>query len=278
MAEASRPCKGCGAEIRRTAPVAPIRHYCSPECRPRCSVDGCEKPVHTKGMCSAHATRAARKGDPLTPRERYPNNGPCEVDGCERPMRKRRMCTDHYAIWRRRGEVGEPFYKWADLPTCLICDKPNGGYRSRKFCSAACQQRYSRHDGRPNNPRCARCAVEIDLQQVHKKYRNRTDTKLCRRCRAMRSGWLSPSELAQRDGPSCGICGCDVDLGAKAPDPMRASTDHIIPRARGGSDEPTNQQLAHLWCNQVKSDRIAEPVPTASTPRSGEGSVIRDHG
>ncbi|WP_354596069.1 HNH endonuclease signature motif containing protein [Streptomyces sp. JL1001] len=33
-----------------------------------------------------------------------------------------------------------------------------------------------------------------------------------------------------------------------------ASVDHVVPRALGGTHEPSNLQLAHLYCNQVKSD------------------------
>jgi len=39
------------------------------------------------------------------------------------------------------------------------------------------------------------------------------------------------------------------------PDLFRASVDHIVPYAIGGSHEPDNLQLAHLWCNLVKSKR-----------------------
>ncbi len=30
-----------------------------------CSVEGCEKPVHAHGLCSPHAHRLRRHGDPL---------------------------------------------------------------------------------------------------------------------------------------------------------------------------------------------------------------------
>lgn len=47
-----------------------------------------------------------------------------------------------------------------------------------------------------------------------------------------------------------------MDFRLTAPDPYRPSVDHRVPRARGGTNEPENLQLAHLHCNQVKSDRI----------------------
>ena len=114
MAQTSRPCMGCGEPIYRTGKTAPIKHYHGPECRPRCSVDGCDEPTHARGMCSAHATRAARYGDPLTPPRRGKNEGICGVEGCDQPMRKRGWCAGHYSQWRRFGEVRPFEYKWGE--------------------------------------------------------------------------------------------------------------------------------------------------------------------
>lgn len=114
MAQTSRPCKGCGEPIYRTAPVAPIPHYHGPECRPRCSVEGCEKPRHGNVYCSAHHTRWKRYGDPLAPLERRPNEGPCGVDGCLQPMRKTGLCASHYSMKHRYGEIRDWAYKWGE--------------------------------------------------------------------------------------------------------------------------------------------------------------------
>lgn len=56
----------------------------------------------------------------------------------------------------------------------------------------------------------------------------------------------------------CGICGQPVDKTLKYPDPMSPTVDHIIPCARGGSDELDNLQLAHRYCNRNKSDNMPE--------------------
>lgn len=54
---------------------------------------------------------------------------------------------------------------------------------------------------------------------------------------------------AAQDG-QCGICGQVInDLGP-------THVDHIIPRAKGGSDRLTNLQLAHARCNMAKGDRF----------------------
>src|SRR5690606_5458755 len=66
----------------------------------------------SKGFCSAHARRASRHGDPETPLQRHPNDGPCSVEGCDLPMRKRVWCAKHYAMWRRYGAIREWHYSW----------------------------------------------------------------------------------------------------------------------------------------------------------------------
>ncbi len=37
---------------------------------------------------------------------------------------------------------------------------------------------------------------------------------------------------------------------------QRATLDHIIPRSKGGSDQPENLQLTHARCNKIKGDQI----------------------
>ena len=56
----------------------------------------------------------------------------------------------------------------------------------------------------------------------------------------------------------CGICGQPVDKSLKYPNPWSATVDHIIPCAKGGSDDLDNLQLAHRICNRNKSDKMPE--------------------
>src|SRR5690606_20768724 len=126
-----------------------------------------------------------------------------------------------------------------------------------RVCSAACKQLLARHGGKPEDPICVRCDAVIDLGKPGKAgRRKRADSKLCAECKRQTRTEATPGELAKRDGPYCRLCGCDVDMSARHPDPMRPSVDHIIPRALGGSDAAENNQLAHLLCNQIKSDRV----------------------
>lgn len=187
MTQDSRPCKGCGTLIYRTAPVAPIKHYCGPDCRPRCEVEGCGKPRHGLTYCSAHHTRWRRYGDPLAPKVRQPNHGACEVDGCTQPMRKLRLCASHYVMWRRYGKIRDWEYRWgdggynpahrtlqrlrgkADEYTCVDCAGPadewsyNGGDPDE--ITDADGRKFTRNVD-AYSPRCVRCHRIFDENPI----------------------------------------------------------------------------------------------------------------
>lgn len=55
----------------------------------------------------------------------------------------------------------------------------------------------------------------------------------------------------------CGICGKPVDFTLKYPNKWAATIDHIIPLAKGGhKSDIDNLQLAHFYCNRMKSDKF----------------------
>lgn len=65
----------------------------------------------------------------------------------------------------------------------------------------------------------------------------------------------------------CAICGQPVDKTLKAPHPMSATVDHIIPVSKHG--DPTsldNLQLTHRHCNLRKGNKITDPRPTPTDP------------
>ena len=60
----------------------------------------------------------------------------------------------------------------------------------------------------------------------------------------------------------CAICGGIVDKSLKAPHPMSASVDHIIPIAKGGHPSDINNlQLTHRACNRAKGTKIITEKP-----------------
>lgn len=76
---------------------------------------------------------------------------------------------------------------------------------------------------------------------------------------ALRALWEHNKKIILQTQSVCGICGKPVNKSLKYPDPMCATVDHIIPVARNG--DPTaldNLQLAHKYCNRMKSDKLLE--------------------
>jgi len=71
----------------------------------------------------------------------------------------------------------------------------------------------------------------------------------------MPKGWRKTRILViARDKGTCHICG---HSGAN-------SVDHVIPHARGGSDDMANLKAAHLRCNEDKRASMVKPKPRES--------------
>lgn len=149
------------------------------------------------------------------------------------------------------------------LAFCLVCCAPTAlGFR--QFCGNACSFLWRSHGGaRPTSTPCVACGVAIDLTERGKGgQRRKACTKFCRPCKRDYAKYkLSARELATRDGTDCGICGEPVDMALRRSESnMCASVDHVVPRALGGTHDAENLQLAHLHCNQVKSDLRGQAV------------------
>lgn len=71
-----------------------------------CSIEGCGRAMHARGLCGAHYQRNLR-GLPLdTPLRPAPGaREGCSVEGCERPHNAHGLCKKHYTDewWDRRG-------------------------------------------------------------------------------------------------------------------------------------------------------------------------------
>ena len=84
----------------------------------------------------------------------------------------------------------------------------------------------------------------------------------------------------------CYICEQPVDR-----DLQKREIDHIIPRARGGKDEPNNLALTHEFCNRSKSasnlkvaralakfTRLREQALTSGKRGANLGDILEHHG
>ena len=73
---------------------------------------------------------------------------------------------------------------------------------------------------------------------------------------AFRSAYDKNRKRVLNENDVCAICGLPIDKRLKFPHPMSPTVDHIIPVAKGGHpSDPTNLQIAHLICNQVKGTK-----------------------
>ena len=98
----------CGTHVSR------LRRTGTVEARVRqlsCTADGCAKPPKRQGWCGMHWERLAKYGTlDLPPKKPAAPFQPCIVEGCGDLGRQRTpsMCNMHYYRVRRRGEVNPP--------------------------------------------------------------------------------------------------------------------------------------------------------------------------
>lgn len=64
----------------------------------------------------------------------------------------------------------------------------------------------------------------------------------------------------RRSGSNCHICGTPIDYALPWMDPMAFVVDHVVPLARGGSDDLDNKRAAHRSCNSTKRARLVAPI------------------
>lgn len=247
----SRLCKGCGAVIERTAVIGSIAHYCGTDCRPRCDIEGCEKPRHGDVYCTEHHTRWKRTGDPLTPLKKHPNVGACSVDGCDQPMRKMTWCASHYAQQARFGEIRPWVYRWADEGgQCVVCGSPvQPGTKRRKHCSNACQVADSRAGGtRPTSAICDFCGKAFDLGRSRTGRLQRVDTKWCPDCgrespdvQRFRRYGITREQYEAANAEGCRICW-------RKDRKLHVDHDHSCCSTRGGSAATCGRCVRGLIC------------------------------
>lgn len=213
-------CVTCGT----TFSVGPKGHnakFCSDDCKPRCSVDECDRPAQSHGWCTMHYRRHLVNGDPTI---------------------------------SNRTE-------WATEWVCVVCGaNVQKGSGRRAHCSGRCQQLWARSGGNIERSReCTRCGEPIDLfEGATPSRKRRADVALCVGCkgRDRRPARRQLAHLLVRDFLICGICDRPVDPDLAWPEHRSATVDHILPVAHGGTDDLDNLQLAHFACNSTKQNRV----------------------
>ena len=93
----------------------------------------------------------------------------------------------------------------------------------------------------------------------NRRYRERTGL----RYRMGTKDWISVKlrlEIYERDGWLCHLCNEPVERAAHFNDDLAPSLDHLVPRIKGGSDDPKNLKTAHRLCNSRRRDDELEAL------------------
>lgn len=168
-----------------------------------------------------------------------------------------RLCSDacraarraqHHLAYRNDGRYRDRprERRWRDF----VCRECGASFRRQQskasICSADCQAEMMRRimAARPPQPR--KFATKADRHRHHGYLRKALAA-------SAETERFSATEIFERDGWRCGICGGEVDRRLKWPNPKSASVDHIQPISQGGKHVRANVQCAHLTCNSRKS-------------------------
>lgn len=84
-----------------------------------CSIEGCDRKLYARKMCSAHYRRVNRTGTPGSPEIRVANRTPpsvCRVEGCKRSYSAKNYCRPHYLQSLRFGDRS-----FTLPPYCEVC-------------------------------------------------------------------------------------------------------------------------------------------------------------
>lgn len=71
-----------------------------------CSVEGCDKPYKSTGLCAMHYARKLRTGNPLGIEGNPKPALSCKVEGCTNKYRCSGYCGMHYNRWLANGDPG----------------------------------------------------------------------------------------------------------------------------------------------------------------------------
>lgn len=69
-------------------------------------------------------------------------------------------------------------------------------------------------------------------------------------------GEIDFSDVWEKSGGHCVLCGAGMDRSLSWPDRLSVSLDHIIPLAKQGPHVTENVQYVHLVCNMRKNDSV----------------------
>ena len=243
-----------------------------------CPIAECTRVVRAGGLCPAHYQRKRKYGDPefkhdlecakcgapfkaWSSRSKYCSNKCLSANRKTKSKKNGPTCAE-CGVQMHRGKGVLP----QGQARCMKCKNGGRGYffkdgvRWSHGLSAHAQG--CRCDVCVMAKREANMAYKARVKAEHgvnpstlynRRYRERTGT----RYRMSSKDWIDPKvrvEIYERDGWVCHLCDEPVDRVADFNDDFAPSLDHLLPRSRGGSDEPENLKTAHRLCNSIRQD------------------------
>lgn len=109
---------------------------------------------------------------------------------------------------------------------------------------------------------CSLCLIKADQAnsaRYRAKYADKCSEARHRRRaakKAVESESFTLADVINQWGTDCHLCNNPIDLTLEWPDRFSKSMDHVIPISKGGPHKLSNVKLAHLTCNQRKSDKV----------------------
>lgn len=232
-----------------------------------CSVDGCERAHRARGYCGSHYNQilfpdrhkrtttvpCAGCGKSVERRlsEGRSRRTVCSYDcrsklqfgeGSEHHRKREKERRAHFVDRRQVAGPIAPIYGPWPAPVGWVDPFAQRVPAARRlFVQGACAV-------------CGDAFMAVNSQGGHT---SRYCSSRCSRTAHKGSGWISASSRAaiyERDGWKCQICFRPTKRTYDHSDPDSPTLDHVLPRARGGSDDPENLRLAHAMCNAVRGD------------------------
>lgn len=223
-----------------------------------CSQNGCERKVLGRGLCPSHysAWHRAQLKYTIT----------CATCGKEAQVARRRTkhCSHQCGIdavnaniagisvdeWRSRPKELRRPRRWRRKQAKI--DKAARGSRGRTIWVARkckmCGQSFTVPSSYPDRC-CSTTCTKLNKDEV-------LFRKKARRRARKRNAYIEAVdrlEVFKRDGWRCYICGKKT-VDRKQWHKRKATVDHVIPLAKGGTHEMANCRTACWMCNSSKSD------------------------
>lgn len=195
--------------------------YCSMVCARKGNAEKRRKPDYERAgsFAVAYCKRCgkARKSPAVRPSTCC--NLKCRNHRAKQAYRKRVAGTKERELWNC-FQCGRKFKQWS------------GGNQS-PYCSSVCKH---------NSP----------MMKAKRRKRRREE-----KSRSADVPFQVRLYIYERDGWRCQLCGKKVDKSKMGTSHKKApSIDHILPKSKGGSDDTSNLQCAHVSCNSKKSVKM----------------------